>query len=60
MEIVIKELVDKLSENDINNFAKKEGINLKDEECKIIYLYIKNYWQTFYKGDPTTLFSELK
>lgn len=60
MEFVIKELVDKLTEKDINNFAIKEGINLTNDELKIIYLYIKNYWQVFYKDDPITLFSELK
>lgn len=60
MEIVIKELVEKLTEKDIANFALKESIILNDEETKIIYLYIKNYWQIFYKGDPNALFSELK
>lgn len=60
LEYVIKELVDKLNENDIRNYALKEGINLTDDELKVIYMYIKNYWQVFYKDDPTSLFSELK
>lgn len=60
MEFVIKEFVDKLKEEDINNFALKEGVNLTDEELKTIYLYIKNYWQVFYKEDASYLFEELK
>lgn len=60
MEFVIKEFVDKLTEEDINNFALKEGVKLTDEELKVIYLYIRNYWQVFYKGDATSLFHELK
>lgn len=60
MEFVVKELVDKLTEEDIFNFATKEGITLTDDELKTIYMYIKNYWRVFLKDDPTFLFSELK
>ena len=60
-EIFIKNYINnKLSKNDIINFANKENVNLTIEEVNIIYYYIKNYWEIFYKGDPTTLFKELK
>lgn len=60
-EYLIGEYINnKLSENDINTFAKKKNIHLTDDETKIIYVYIKNYWKEFYKGDPTNLFIELK
>lgn len=59
-EKLIKEYVLKLTEEDILKFAKKRGIIITDEELKIIYMYIKNYWKEFYKGDPTELFLELK
>ncbi len=60
MEYVIKELVDKLKEDDINNYALQEGVTLSEDELKTIYLYIKNYWQVFYKEDASDLFLELK
>lgn len=61
MEIFIKEFVKNMQESDIYNYAlKKENITLTDNEVKTIYMYIKNYWQVFYKGDPTNLFEELK
>lgn len=60
-EYIIGEYVNnKLTESDINNFAKKKNIQLTSNETKIIYVYIKNYWKQFYKGDPTNLFIELK
>ena len=59
-EKLIKECVLKLTEEDILKFAKKKGITITDEEIKTIYMYIKNYWKEFYKGDPTDLFLELK
>ncbi len=60
MEFIIKEFVSNLTENDINNFALKEGIMLENEELKTIYMYIKNYWQIFYKEDASYLLKELK
>lgn len=60
MEYIIKEFVDKLKEEDIKSFALKERVTITDEEVKIIYMYIKNYWQIFYKDNPDTLFKELK
>ena len=60
-EYLIGEYINnKLDENDITNYAKKKNIHLTDNETKIIYVYIKNYWKEFYKGDPTNLFIELK
>jgi len=60
LEFVIKELVEKLSEDDIKNYALKENVTLTNEELKTIYMYIKNYWQDFYRGDCKELFIELK
>lgn len=60
MEELIKEYVKNLDEYTIEKFAKSNGIILTNDEVKVIYLYIKNYWYEFYKGDPTELFKELK
>ena len=60
MNLLIKEYIKNLTEEDINNFALKEGIKLLDSETKTIYLYLKNYWEVFLKEDSTYLFEELK
>lgn len=60
MEFIIRDYVDKMTEDDISNFALKEGLSLTDDERRTIYMYIKNYWRVFFKEDPTYLFEELK
>ncbi len=60
MENLIREYVDKLSEDDIKKFALKKGININSEDTRVLYMYVKNYWQVFLKGDSTELFNELK
>ncbi len=59
-EYLIKEYVNKLSEEDIKKYAKNYMIDINDEEAKILYLYAKNYWQEFYAGEPQELIDELK
>lgn len=60
MEFLIKEYVKKITEEEIYNFAKKEGITLTNDELKTIYVYLKNYSDTFLHDDATFLFEELK
>ncbi len=60
MDNFIKEYINNIDEYTINKYAKINNINLSDQETKVIYLYIKNYWQTFYKGNPKDLFKELE
>ena len=59
-EIIIRDYVNKLTENDILNFCNKKEIQVNDEETKILYIYAKNYWKEFYKGNPKDLILELK
>ena len=60
MDNFIKEYINNIDEYTINKYAKINNINLSDQETKVIYLYIKNYWQIFYKGNPKELFKELE
>ncbi len=60
MEEMLREYVKNIDEYTIEKFAQSNGINLSDDEKKIIYLYIKNYWYQFYKGDANELFKELE
>lgn len=60
MEHLIKEYIKNIDEYTIDKYAKSNNINLSNNEIKVIYLYLKNYWEIFYKGDPTDLFKELE
>ncbi len=59
-EKLIKNYVDKLTINDIFNFANYENIVISNNDANTILFYIKNYWQIIYKGDSTQIFIELK
>lgn len=60
MNFLLKEYIKNITEEDIYNFAVKEGINLLDYETKVIYMYLKNYWNVFLNENATFLFEELK
>ena len=45
---------------DVNNFALKNGIILKDKEVKVIYDHIKNNWRTIVFGNPRGILDDLK
>ena len=59
-EVLIKEYLKRLSLKDINDFASKNNITLKNGEDKIIYNFIKNNWMEVYKGDVNKAFNSLK
>ncbi|MDD6878925.1 MAG: DUF2624 family protein [bacterium] len=59
-EIIIKDYINKLTEDDIIKFGKKKNINISKKDSKILYVYAKNYWREFYKGNPKELINELK
>jgi hypothetical protein len=52
--------IEKISKEDINAFAIKQGVTLEPYELDIIYDYLKEYWRTFYYGNPKPLLEELK
>lgn len=60
MDFLLREYIKKITEEDIYNYAKKEGIALLNHEVRILYIYLKNYWQVFLNEDSTFLFEELK
>ena len=59
-ELIIKNYIEKLTEEDIKKYARNYNIDIKDDECKILYLYANNYWKDFYKDEPKELINELK
>ena len=60
MNYLIKKYIENITEQDIYDFALKEGVTLLNNEVNIIYVYIKNYWQVFLNDDSTFIFEELK
>lgn len=57
---LIRNYIEKLTRDDIKNYALKEGIELNEEELNVLYSYIKLHWKTFYYGNPKELLEELK
>ena len=41
-ERLINEYVNRMNLDDVNKFALQNGINLKDDELRLIFTYIKN------------------
>jgi hypothetical protein len=52
--------IERLTKNDINDFAITQGISLNNEELDVIYDYLKKHWRTFYYGNPKSLLEELR
>ena len=59
-EIIIKDYINKLTEQEIIKYGKKYDIDISFEDAKVLYVYAKNYWREFYKGNPTELIQEIK
>jgi len=57
---IIKSHVDKLTINDIYEFALKNGVHLNQGEVDIIYAYIKNYWNELIFHDHKLILSKVK
>lgn len=58
-DYIIEEYIKKITKEDIINFASKKKVTLTNDELDIIYDYLKKYWKTFYKGNPSELLEEL-
>ena len=59
-EKLISEYVNRMTLDDVNKFALQNGINLKDDEIKLIYDRIKSDWHTIVFGNPRAILDELK
>lgn len=57
---LLKNYVNKLSINDINDFALKNDIILNDSELDIIIDIIKNDYDELLYGNPDNVFNKLK
>ncbi len=59
-DALISQYVNRLSPNDISDFAQKYGIILNDNELQIIYNHIKNNWRTIVYGNPKPILEDIK
>ncbi len=57
---LIKNYISKITKTDILEFAKKNDINLNDNELEYIYNIIKNQYQEILYGDFNNIFKNLK
>lgn len=57
---LIGNYVNKMTINDVNNFALSNNINLNNTELDIVYNTIKKNWYTLIYGDYTSIFNNIK
>ena len=56
----IKKYIDKLTKQDIIDYAKTKQINLSTQEINIIYTTIKTKWIDFLNGNQNQILKELE
>lgn len=59
-EILISEFIKRLTNSDIDKFAKQHGIDLKASEINLIHEQIKSDWRTILYGNPRPILDKLK
>jgi hypothetical protein len=59
-EFLIKSYISRLTLDDIDKFAKKHGIDLNEEELKLIEQHIRKDWHTIIYGNPRSILDNLK
>lgn len=60
MKKLIQNYIHKITENDIELFAIKNGVRLSKKEISILYYYVKNEYETLLYGDSAFIFADLK
>lgn len=59
-ERLLQQYVNRLTIDDVKNFAYQNGIDLTDEELKWIYDKVIAEWHTIAFGNPRSILDELK
>ena len=57
---LVEGVVNKLSLNDIFNFAKKNSVNLSNEEASFILNFLKNNWYSLLKNQNIEIINSYK
>lgn len=59
-EFLIREFINRLTIEDVDKFARQNGIDLKKSELNLIYNQIKSDWRTILYGNPRPLLDNLR
>ncbi len=59
-DFIINEYINKLSVNDILNYAMKKNIKMEEYEAIIILSYAKKYYKELLHGNPQNVINELR
>lgn len=59
-DALISSYINRLNYHDIDDFARKHGITLKNDEVEIIYNHIKRDWRTIVYGNPRGILDDIK
>lgn len=57
---LIKNYINNLDKDTINNYLLKQDINLNENELEIIYYHLKNNWYSFLYEDETPIINNIK
>lgn len=57
---IIKNYINNLTKEEINNFALNNNIKLKSSEIDIIYKYIKSDWETIIYSNHYIILNKIK
>lgn len=60
IEKLIIQYIDRMTLNDVDDFARKNGIVLTTEELDLVYYHVKNNWRTIVYGNPKPILEDLK
>ncbi len=60
IEKLIKSYVSKLTLDEVDKFAKENGVILNDDELNMIFIYIKRDWKTIVHGNPRGILDDIK
>jgi len=59
-EFLIKNYISRLTTNEIDEFAKKHGIELNENELILIKQIIQKDWRTIIYGNPKPILDNIK
>lgn len=60
IEKLIIQYIDRMTLADIDDFARKNGIVLTNNELDLVYYHIKNNWRTIVYGNPKPILEDLR
>lgn len=60
MNSLIKQYIDRLTTEDIKNFATKQNVHLSDNEANALFYVVKNHYQEILSGNDGNVRKYLK